>query len=155
MHSGNLPKLRDAAAIAEALLAVLEEHAYPYRRPLTVLKLRHSVLDEDHAGCDEEVMLEDNKIVGLINEDCLAFGNEVIVEDNKFVVGVREEGCLMFDEEAILEDNKVVGVHVVLLKIAVETAQEYISVGMNRLSCSISNMRINSFNLGMSRTYQS
>lgn len=143
--------------MADALLAVLEGQAYPYRRPLTVLKIKHSVLDEDRAGCDEEVMLEDNKTVGLINEDCLAFGKEVIVEDNKVVVGVRDEDCLMLNEVVIVEDNKVVGVRVVLVKMAAETAQEYVSVGINHLSCSISNMRINSFNnnQGMSRTYQS
>lgn len=113
-------------------------------------------------------MLEDTKTVGLIDEDCLAFGKEVIVEDNRVVVRVRDEDCLMLDEVVIVEDNKVevkvrdedclmlnevvivednkvVGVRVVLLKMAAETAQEYVSAGFHHLFCPISNLYINNF----------
>ena len=80
-----------------------------------------------------EVIIEDTKVVGGVEEDCLVFDEEVTVDDNKVVWEVDED-CWVLDEEAIVEDNTVVCIRVVLLYTP-ETAQQDISVGFNRLHC--------------------
>lgn len=68
MHSGDLPKLLDAAAMADALLAMLKEPSQESVNTILpwaiVVGPAHELKDEDCTALDNDVTVDDINVVG-------------------------------------------------------------------------------------------